>query len=116
MQKIFTQIPVIAGVFCCYSIFSLNEFYGGSVWVTESLSFSTDFLLASILALRAVGDAARRGRAVPYDFGTFVFFAWFVVLPVYLAKTRGWRAIFPILGFVAIFVASAVFAYFIVPG
>ena len=57
--------------------------------------------LASYIFLTSVGlwvlaDAERHGRALPYDYGTFVFFGWLLVVPLYLWWTRRWRAIIPL--------------------
>ena len=54
--------------------------------------------LASSVALPLVvsswvmADARKRGRQLCYDFDSFVYFAWPVVVPVYLFQTRGARA------------------------
>ncbi|MGC3991242.1 MAG: hypothetical protein QM796_16495 [Chthoniobacteraceae bacterium] len=49
------------------------------------------FLLPASIALWVLGDARRRGRSLPYDYGSLVFFAWPVLVPVYLFSTRGRR-------------------------
>ena len=53
-----------------------------------------------------VADAQTRGRRLFYDYDTFVFFAWMVVVPVYLFKTRGVRAFLTIGIFVGMWLAS----------
>jgi hypothetical protein len=52
-----------------------------------------------ILAWWVIADARKRRRELWYDFGTFVFFAWPVVVPIYLFKTRGMRGFLTLLCF-----------------
>jgi hypothetical protein len=47
-----------------------------------------------------------------YDFGSFVFFLWPVIAPIYLFHTRGLRAFSTIGLFFAIFLAAMAFAMF----
>lgn len=59
-------------------------------------------------------DARKRGRQLCYDYDSFVYFAWPVVVPVYLFQTRGTRAFLTLLcfagiWFIAMLAASAVF-------
>ncbi len=58
--------------------------------------------LASTMASWAISDARKRGYRVCYDFDTFVFCAWPLVLPIYLFQTRGARAFLTILCFLGI--------------
>lgn len=51
------------------------------------------YLVASTIALWILRDAERRRWELPYDFGSWVFFFWPVVVPLYLFKTRGWRGL-----------------------
>ncbi len=55
-----------------------------------------------------LADARKRGRRVFYDYGTFLFFAWPIVAPVYLFQTRGFRAFLTLLGFVGIWLVAVV--------
>src|SRR6266516_2473697 len=50
-----------------------------------------------------------RRRQLPYDFGSFVFFAWWALVPIYLFSTRGWRGIIPLGWFVLLYLAAALF-------
>ena len=53
--------------------------------------------------------AQQRRRQLPYDFGSFVFFAWWALVPIYLFSTRGWRGIIPLGWFVLLYLAAALF-------
>lgn len=61
------------------------------------------------IALWIVADSQRRGRTMPYDFDSLVFALWPVVAPVYLFRTRGWRAVWPIAIFLIVVVAALLF-------
>jgi len=47
-----------------------------------------------------------------YDFGSFVFFLWPVIAPIYLFQTRGLRGFGTIALCFAIFLAAMAFAIF----
>lgn len=55
--------------------------------------------LSLVLALWVLHDAQRRKRPLCHDFGAFVFFAWPIIMPVYLFQTRGMRAFLSLLWF-----------------
>ena len=54
------------------------------------------------IASWAVDDAEKNGQGLCYDYDTFVYFAWPVILPVYLFRTRGLKAFVTLLGFAAL--------------
>jgi hypothetical protein len=56
-------------------------------------------------------DARKRRRVLWHDFEAFVFFAWPLVLPVYLWQTRGWRSLITVGCFVGIGAASMLLAW-----
>ena len=68
------------------------------------------YLMGSSIALWIQADAQRRGRRVAYDFDTFMFVFWPFAAPAYLVRTRGWRAFGPLLVFIVVAVAAALFA------
>ena len=54
---------------------------------------------------------SRQTRYWPcYDFGTFVFFGWPVVLPYYLFRTRGLRGFYLTMAFFGLWCAPALAA------
>jgi len=59
--------------------------------------------LALMFAWWALQDSKEKEYHRPYEFGAFVFFAWPIVLPVYLVTTRGWRGILIFTVFVLLF-------------
>ena len=72
--------------------------------------------LLIMFAWWAWDDAKKQKFHRPYEFGAFIYFAWPIVLPVYLIATRGWKGllIFPV--FVAIYYlpwASGWVAYYL---
>ena len=58
-------------------------------------------LLASAVARWVLREAHRARREVSYDFATFCFWSWPVFAPIYVFRTRGWRA-FAVLGWFAL--------------
>ena len=72
-------------------------------------------LLASVtwsflVSLWVTTDAHKRGRQLCYDCDSFVYFAWPLVVPVYLFQTRGVRAFLTLLGFIGIWIPVALVA------
>jgi hypothetical protein len=53
-----------------------------------------------------IADARKRGRRLCYDFDSFVFFIWPIIVPVYLFQTRGVRAFLTLLCFAGICVVA----------
>jgi len=59
-----------------------------------------------VIASWVLADAHKRGRRLCHDFDTFVFFAWPLVVPVYLFQTRGTRALLTLLCFAVIWLGA----------
>jgi len=72
----------------------------------ESAALPSTVLLAVNMAMWVLADARKRQRTLPYDFGSFIFCAWPVLVPVYLFSTRGWRAFAPAGWFLLLHVAA----------
>lgn len=53
-----------------------------------------------------ISDARHHRRQLCYDHDTFQFWAWPLLGPIYLARTRGWRAIWPLLLFGLIWIIA----------
>ena len=60
------------------------------------------------MALWVLADARQRRRSLPYDFDTFLFFAWPVIVPIYLFRTRGWRAFATCGWFLLLYLAAVI--------
>ena len=60
------------------------------------------FALPLIMAFWVTADAQKRRRQLCYDYDSFVFFAYAIVVPVYLFQTRGVRAFLTLLCFAGI--------------
>jgi len=72
---------------------------------SEATQLVLSFALALVIALWVRADRRKRSVSVHYEFDTFVFFFWYVAMPYYLYKTRGWRG--PMMAFgIAILVAT----------
>lgn len=61
-----------------------------------------------ILACWIRVDRQERGFRVPYEFDAFVFFAWPLVVPYYLFKTRGGRGLLVAAGIGGLFITPSI--------
>jgi hypothetical protein len=59
-----------------------------------------------LLAIWVRMDRRRRNVSLPFEFDTFVFFGWPVVVPYYLYRTRGGRGLI---------VTAAVYTLYVIP-
>jgi hypothetical protein len=66
--------------------------------------------LPLVVASWLMADARKRGRRLCYDYDSFVYFAWPVIVPVYLFQTRGIRAFLTLLCFTGIWLIAALTA------
>jgi hypothetical protein len=64
------------------------------------------FTFPLILASWVLADSRKRRLGLWYDYDSFVFFAWPVVVPAYLFRTRGVRALLTLLCFAGIWLAA----------
>jgi len=74
--------------------------HGGELPVRADLASRLAFPL--VMTSWVVADARKRGRRLCYDFDSFVFFVWPILIPVYLFQTRGVRAFLTLLCFAGI--------------
>jgi hypothetical protein len=68
--------------------------------------FASRFALPLVIASWVIADARKRGKALCYDYDSFVFFAWPFIVPVYLFQTRGMRALVTLLCFAGIWLVA----------
>lgn len=109
---ILLALLVTSAILSVYEItLGLQESEGGAnLHRTWALVFSL------LVAMWAKSDATARRSTQAFDFAFYVFVIWPVVLPYYLAKTRGIEGVFSFIGFVAVYAAPfflglAAFAY-----
>jgi hypothetical protein len=107
LNKTFT--PVVAIWFCVFAMVLASNFSEDKFQITGELFASLAFPL--VLTGWLLSDARRRGRQLCYDFDTFIFFAWPILLPVYLFQTRGWRAFLTLLYFGSIWGLAIIFSF-----
>ena len=74
----------------------LHESLGSPRGTSAIAATLASYIFLTSVGLWVIADAERHQRALPYDYGTFVFFGWLVVVPLYLWWTRRWRAIIPL--------------------
>jgi hypothetical protein len=98
-----------ASMFYCLATEALHGTLNSPGGVFTSLDALAGFLLPGSVALWVLADARRRGRSLPYDAGSFIYFAWPVLAPIYLFSTRGWRAFAALGCFLLLYLAAALF-------
>ncbi len=93
-------------VFIFLSVF-LERFLGGLYFLRGLeapvvLTLLPPVVIAWAMWLWLRGDSRKRGVQWVLDLGWFLYVAWIVILPYHLFKTRGLKALIPILFFVLI--------------
>src|SRR5258705_2881193 len=78
-------------LWCCVTVVALGSTLGFEE-SAPAADLASRFTLPFIMAWWIVEDARKRGRKLCYDFDSFVFFVWPLVVPIYLFQTRGVRA------------------------
>ena len=79
-------------IFCATAAYELDGFIGAPKGLPAVFAVGAFYLVPASIALWSVADARERGRGTSYDFGSFIFFLWPILFPVYLFETRGVRA------------------------
>jgi hypothetical protein len=95
-----------AGMFYCLVIAMVHKGLGSPPGRPALAANLASWFLSSCVALWVVADARKQRRELPYDFGTWVFFAWPFMAPIYLFYTRGWRGFATIGGFFLLYLAA----------
>ena len=67
--------------------------------------------LALSVTAWVMADARKRRRDLCYDFDSMLYFAWPVMVPVYLFQTRGLRAFLTLLCFGGLWLVATVVTY-----
>jgi hypothetical protein len=102
----FFSLP--ASVFYCLTTIAAYKTLHSPAGAFAFLDALAHLLLPGSIALWVLADARRRRLALPYDAGSFVYFAWPVLAPAYLFFTRGWRG-FAIIGWFLLLDLGAAF-------
>lgn len=63
------------------------------VWLSESTSRLSYFILSFLVAILIERDRKIRGRSAPFEHAAFVFFAWPVVAPYYFFSVLRWKGL-----------------------
>ena len=84
-------------------------FAGDPGGLPEILVVLAGYLMPASIGLWVQADVQRRRRRMPYDFDSLVFALWPFVAPIYLFRTRGWRALGPIGVFLVVALAALSF-------
>jgi len=90
LRQPFLPLVALAAIFAA----GLSVFAARGVAASRSTELLWSFEFQLILALWVLADRRNRGFSVPYEFDTFVFFAWPAVVPYYLYRSRGRGGLF----------------------
>jgi hypothetical protein len=71
--------------------------------------------LAFVISYWVISDARKRGYRLCYDYDSFVYFAWPLVVPIYLFRTRGIRAFLTLLCFGGVCLTAAAIGFVMMP-
>ena len=95
-------------LFVCLLVAAVRWAVGAASGEPISLGTSIAYRIAIsvILASWVAADARARRQSLCYDIDTFIFFAWPVVLPCYLLRTRGFGALLTLLCFAGMCLAA----------
>src|SRR5262245_21451374 len=96
--------PTLALWFCIVAFASIASTNGpGS---SPRADFLSSLAFPLVIASWVTADARKRGRRLCHDYDSFVFFAWPILVPIYLFQTRGARAFLTLLCFVGVCVIA----------
>lgn len=97
------------------SVFIIGFIYGlyNGMWVEMSplVNVCAGLALSLGIVFWLKRDMRIRHYHPAFDSRTFLFFAWPLVGPYYLFRARGWKAIGPIVGFVALYAGGGVLGH-----
>ena len=95
-------INPLVGLFVLVALQTGNNLVFGlhGEYAPEESDYVYAFGFSLMLAWWVYVDRRQRRYAAPFEFEAFVFFAWIIVVPVYLIQTRRWKAL-PLIGALA---------------
>jgi len=106
--------PTVALWLCVVAFGIVSAVSSDGAGLPMRAELAADLAFPLVMATWVMADARRRGLSLSYDYDTFVFLAWPLVVPAYLFQTRGTRAFLTLLCFAgicvfAVLAASVVF-------
>lgn len=92
--KMTKRFPLaVFGIFILFGI-SVNTYLALKGYaLSQSTGSLWTFTLSYIIAWGVESDRKLIRFSAPFEFSAFVFFAWPIVVPYYLFKTRGWSGL-----------------------
>jgi len=101
--------PTLMLWFCAVTL-GIASALGADEGMPKGAQLASSVALSLVVASWVMADARKRGRRLCYDYDSFVYFAWPVVVPIYLFQTRGARAFLTLLCFAGIWLMAALAA------
>ncbi len=102
--------PTLTLWLCVVAFFIASAAFPDGAGLPKRADLASRVAFPLVMASWVLADARKRGRRLCYDYDSFVFFAWPVVVPVYLFQTRGARAFLTLLCFACICVIAVLAA------
>ena len=65
--------------------------------ISNKVDLVSEVTLPLVMALWICADARSRGKRLVYDYDSFAYFLWPILIPIYLFQTRGIRAVFTLI-------------------
>lgn len=87
-QSIVCILALMLTVTCAQAYLGLQ-----GVWLSESTSRLSYFILSFLVAILIERDRKIRGLSAPFEYAAFVFFAWPVVAPYHFFSVLRWKGL-----------------------
>jgi hypothetical protein len=92
IQTLAAPLVGLVALLTLATIFAVTiQMEGGEISRSSSGLYNASF--AYLIALSVEFDRRALGRSAPFEYSAFMFFLWWVLLPVYLFQTRRWRGL-----------------------
>jgi len=103
MERI--QKYIVLTIIVLSAMLTVEQWYMGSkdIETSDSIFYLWTFMFSIIIGLWAQKDNNGVKFNKPFEFGVFVYFAWPIILPYYLFKTRGLEGMIIFIGFIALY-------------
>jgi hypothetical protein len=98
--------PTLTLWFCMIAALIISAASPDSRGLSAGADVVSRCAFSGAMAAWVMADARKRGRRLCHDYDSFVFFAWPIVVPIYLFQTRGARAFLTLLCFLGVYVIA----------
>jgi hypothetical protein len=93
-------------LWACAATYCIVWILGSNGDMPKRAELIASLTLPFVISSWVMADARKRGQRLCYDYDSFAYFAWPIVVPIYLFRTRGARAFLTLLCFGAIWLVA----------